>query len=246
MPYVDGLKPFMTNFDIVNGTTMYVFINFLVSSVIQFVLGKNFYVSAYKSLKHKSANMDVLIVIGTTSAWVYGLLLIGIGYTDEEQNSQDYHKEIHSHVHNFETASFIILIVLLGKFIESFSKMKTVDQLSNLAALKVSKANLLDEKDQRKLNLGCKFKEIPVELLELKDYVIVQPGGAIPTDGMVVFGRGCCNESMLTGEAKPIQKEIGMKVFGGTTLAQGSIILIVEKTAEDATFNQIMKLVEDA
>jgi len=62
----------------------------------------------------------------------------------------------------------------------------------------------LDEKDQRKLNLGCKFKEIPVELLELKDYVIVQPGGAIPTDGMVVFGRGCCNESMLTGEAKPI------------------------------------------
>ena len=92
MPYVDGLKPFMTEFDIVNGTTIYVFINGIVSSVIQFVLGRNFYVSAYKSLKHKSANMDVLIVIGTTSAWLYGLLLIGIGYTEEDQEGPDYHK----------------------------------------------------------------------------------------------------------------------------------------------------------
>jgi Cu+-exporting ATPase len=84
MPYVDGLAPFMTSFDIVSGTTLYVFINFIVSSIIQFVLGKAFYVSAYKSLKHKSANMDVLIVIGTSSAWVYGVLLIGIGYSDED------------------------------------------------------------------------------------------------------------------------------------------------------------------
>jgi len=125
---------------------------------------------------------------------------------------------VHSHVHNFETASFIICIVLLGKFIETFSKLKTVDKLSDLASLKVSKANLLNEKNLNKINLGCKFKETPVELLEIKDFVIVQPGGAIPTDGIVVYGRGCCNEAMLTGESRPQQKEVGVKVFGGTIL----------------------------
>ena len=164
-------------------------------------MGQNFYSNAYKSLKHKSSNMDVLIVIGTTSAWAYGVILIIIGYDEKDQVSKKFHMMIHSHVHNFETSAFIILIVLMGKFIETFSKMKTVDKLSALASLKVSKANLLSEKDQGKINLGCKFKETAVELLEIKDFVIVHPGGAVPTDGTVVFGRGCCNESMLTGEA---------------------------------------------
>ena len=82
--------------------------------------------------------------------------------------------------------------------------MKTVDQLSNLASLKVSKANLVKERDSSKLNLDCKYDEIAVELLEIKDFVIVLPGGAVPTDGQVVYGRGCVNESMLTGEARPV------------------------------------------
>lgn len=112
-----------------------------------------------------------------------------------------YHMLIHSHVHNWETSSVLIMIIILGKFIEAYSKMKTVGKLSDLASLKVSKALLVKEKNRANINLGCKFEEIPVELLELKDYVLVQPGGAIPTDGIVVFGRGCCNESMLTGEA---------------------------------------------
>ena len=84
-----------------------------------------------------------------------------------------YHMQIHSHVHNFETSSILIMIVIVGKFIEAFSKMKTVGQLSELASLKVSKALLIKEKDPAKINLGCKFEEIPVELLELKDFVLV-------------------------------------------------------------------------
>jgi P-type E1-E2 ATPase len=145
--------------------------------------------------------------------------------------------KVHSHVHNFETSAILITIVLAGKYIETFSKMKTIDKLSQLASLKVTKANLIKEKDQSKLSLNSDFEEVVVELLEIKDFVMVQPGGAIPTDGLVVFGRGCCNESMLTGEAQPIQKEIGQKVFGGTILTQGSLIIKVEKIAEDATFN---------
>ena len=118
--------------------------------------------------------MDVLIVIGTTCAWTYGVILTITGYNEAEQaDSEQYAKQIHHHVHNFETASFIILIVLLGGFIGAFSKMKTIQKLSELASLKVYKANLLVEKNLSKINLGCKFTEIPVELLEIHDFVIV-------------------------------------------------------------------------
>lgn len=82
--------------------------------------------SAYKSVKHGSANMDVLIVVGTTAAWAYGIMRIVMGYTIEEQLSYGYVMSIHSHVHNFETASILIMIVILGKLLESYSKMKTV------------------------------------------------------------------------------------------------------------------------
>ena len=172
-------------------------------------MGIHFYRSAYKSLKHKSANMDVLIVVSTTSAWVYGVVLIFYGYSEEEQKSAGYSMMIHNHVHNWETSAVLIFIVIIGKFIESFSKVKTVDKLSHLASLKVTKANLVSEKDPKKVNLSAKFNEIPVELLEIGDLALVQPGGAVPTDGVVVHGRGCCNESMLTGESQPVTKEIG-------------------------------------
>lgn len=139
------------------------------------------------------------------------------------------------------------MIVLLGKFIESYSKLKTLDKISVLASLKVSKANLLKNQDMKKLkSLNSPSKEIDVELLAINDLFVVQPGGAVPTDGVVVLGSGFCNESMLTGEAKPVAKEIGMTVFGGTILTKGSIIVKVTKLAEDATFNQIMKMVENA
>jgi P-type Cu+ transporter len=245
VPYT-GMKSFMTSLLIWRGNSLYVFLNMILAGVIQFYMGHHFYQSAYKSLKHKSANMDVLIVLSTTAAYFYGVVLTIIGYSEHDQMSDMFHMQVHSHVHNWETSSVLIMIIILGKYIESYSKMKTVDKLSNLASLKVSKANLVHEKDQNKLNLGCKFTEIPVELLEKKDFVLVQPGGAVPSDGKVVYGRGLCNESMLTGEARPVNKEIGLKVFGGTILIQGSIIVKVEKTSEDATFNQIMRLVENA
>lgn len=110
--------------------------------------------------------MDVLIVTGTTAAYAYGIILIINGFPDKLVNYYDdkmkhhYHMMIHSHVHNFETSSVLILIVLIGKLIESYSKMKTIGQLSKLASLKVHRANLLKETDVSKLDLTCSFKEI--------------------------------------------------------------------------------------
>lgn len=133
VPYVDPMMGFMTNYPIYKGNTLYILIIMILSTIIQFTLGYHFYISAYKSVKHKSANMDVLIVLGTTSAWIYGIIKFVIGYTENQQQSMEYMQIIHNHVHNFETASILILIVTVGKFIEAYSKMKTVDKLSDLA-----------------------------------------------------------------------------------------------------------------
>ena len=85
-----------------------------------------------------------------------------------------------------------------------------------------------------------------MELLQVNDYVKVYPGGGIPVDGVVIYGKGIVNESMLTGESKPIHKDLKEKVFGGTILTQGNIIVKVTKTAENSSINQIIKLVENA
>lgn len=246
IPYTPAAQTVMTKGHIWRGNTAYILVILILSSIIQFGLGRHFFTSAYKSVKHGSPNMDVLVTISTMAAWLYGVALIFVGYSEKDQKSDMYRHMIHNHAHNWETNSVLIFIILIGKFIESFSKMKTVDKLSNLASLKVTKANLVKEEDQNKVNLSSKYDEIAVELLEIGDFVFVQPGGAVPTDGTVIFGRGCCNEAMLTGESAPVVKDIGVQVFGGTILVQGSIILKVTKTSEDATFNQIMKLVENA
>lgn len=127
VPYVHSLKPLMIYVKLIGGNTLYVLLLFLMATYIQFVMGKHFYLSAYKSIKHKSANMDVLIVISTTAAWLYGVVLSLIGYSIEEQeNEMKYKMMIHAHVHNWETSSILIVIIILGKYIESYSKMKTV------------------------------------------------------------------------------------------------------------------------
>jgi len=123
------------------GNTVYVFLVVLLSSIIQFYVGHSYYISAFKSVKHKSANMDVLIVLGTTSAWLYGILLIFRGFPSEMYNfrskmmKHNYHMMIHSNVHNFETSAVLILIVTLGRYIKSYSKMKTIGKLSELASM---------------------------------------------------------------------------------------------------------------
>jgi len=110
--------------------------------------------------------MDVLIVMGTTYAWLYGVILIFYGYPIElVEYKSPYMKKmygmmIHMNVHNFEMSAVLILIVTLGKFIESYSKMKTIGKLSELASMKVQKANLVQEQDFANLNLNCKFKEV--------------------------------------------------------------------------------------
>ena len=110
----------------------------------------------------------------------------------------------------------------------------------------MTKGNLVEVEDSAQLSLDSKDREVSVELLQEGDFVKVYPGSGVPLDGVVVLGSGICNESMLTGESRPVSKEPGTTVFGGTILLQGNIIMKVEKTAENSSVNQIIQLVENA
>ena len=210
-------------------------------------MGSSFYKSALNSLKHYSANMDVLVVLGTTAAWGYGIVLIFVGYPPDLGETipfQEFQMQIQNHAHNFEISAALITIILIGKYIETLSKKKTVDKLSELASLKVTKAMLVEGGLPSSLDVSS--KEIEVELVQVNDYVKVFPGSGIPVDGEVLVGKGLCNESMITGESRAVPKDIGSKIFGGSILIQGNIIMKVSRTSENSSLNQIIKLVENA
>ena len=146
IPYT--VPEFMTAFILLNGMPLYIFLLLGFSSIIQFVMGANFYKGALKSVKNCSANMDVLVVLGTTAAWLYGVILIIVGDHEITIKRGEDHEEhvrhaIHEHAHNFEISASLITVILLGKFLESYSKKQTVDKLSQLASLKVTKAMLV-------------------------------------------------------------------------------------------------------
>lgn len=129
IPY--AYPQFLTMYNHVNGVPLFVFLNATFSSIIQIFMGAPFYMNSYKSLRNKSANMDVLIALGTTSAWLYAIVLIGVGYKEADMMDASMYKEkILMHAHNFEISSVLITIILVGKFLESVSKKKTVDKLS--------------------------------------------------------------------------------------------------------------------
>jgi Cu+-exporting ATPase len=150
-------------------------------------MGAPFYVAAYKAVSHGAANMDVLVVLGTTSAWLYGIILILMQLPEEkdihahhemsieamEEMHMETHRQIHEHAHNFEISASLITVILLGKYLESLSKKQTVEKLSNLAKLKVTKAMLLKS---GKASLSEAAVETDVELLELKDLIKVTSG----------------------------------------------------------------------
>ena len=206
------------------------------------MLGASFYRGAYKSVMNGSANMDTLVVLGTSAAWLYGFILIFIGYQlpdsfyllEQSVRDEVMRGKVHEHAHNFEISSTLITVILFGKCLEAYSKKQTVDKLTDLASLKVSKACLMTMTEAELSDAG---KEIDIDLLVVGDIVKVIQGQTIPIDGTLVKGSGLVNESMLTGESNSMVKNIDSKVFGGTLLTRGSILVRVDKLADSAAIN---------
>lgn len=199
---------------------------FILATPIQFALGWQFYVGAYKSLKSKSANMDVLVAMGTSAAYFYSLylMLTHLGHSG--------HVPLY-----FETSALLITLILLGKYFEMRAKGHASDAISKLAALQVKDAEV--ERDG-------KIEMIAIDDVRVGDIVWVRSGQQIPLDGQVIEGSTTVNEAMLTGESMPVEKNIGDTVIGSTINQTNFIKLQVTHVGEDLVLNQIIKVVEEA
>jgi Cu+-exporting ATPase len=194
----------------------------LVATPVQFYVGWQYYVGAWKSLRGGSANMDVLIAMGSSVAYFYSVLVtLGI---------------IGGHVY-FETAAVIITLIRLGKYLEARAKGRTSEAIKKLMSLRAKTARV--ERDGKEL-------EVPLEDVLVGDIIHVRPGETIPVDGVVTGGRSSVDESMLTGESLPVEKSAGDSVIGATLNKMGSITFEATRVGKETALAQIIHLVEEA
>ena len=213
-------------------------INPLNYAIIQMILvipvmlaGYKFYINGFKSLINKNPNMDTLVAIGTSSAFLYS------AYTTFKMATTTMGVGHGHHQLYFESAGIIIALILLGKYLESRAKGKTGEAIKKLMGLQPKTALIIK---------GNEEIEIPIEEVEVGDVIIVKPGAKIPVDGVVVEGHTSVDESMLTGESIPVEKNIGDNVTGASINKNGVIKFRAEKVGLDTALAQIIKLVEDA
>jgi Cu+-exporting ATPase len=189
---------------------------------VQFYTGWDYYVGGFKSLRSKSANMDVLVALGSSVAYLYSIAVtVGL---------------LGGHVY-FETSAAIITLIKVGKLLEARAKGKTSEAIKALMGLQPKTARI--ERD------GIEF-DIPTDQVAAGDIVVVRPGERIPVDGIVVSGRSSVDESMLTGESLPVDKSVGDGVIGATINKQGLLKFEATKVGRETALAQIIRLVEEA
>ena len=203
-------------------------VQLLLSTVIMYI-GRRFYVSGFKALRHLNPNMDSLVAIGSTAAYIYSLVVLFL--------LSDNPSLVHDGLY-FESAAVVVTLVSLGKHMESASKHKTTGAIRRLMALTPDTALLRGENGS--------LTEVPTDILRVGDVVLVRPGERVPLDGEVVEGEGGVDESMLTGESLPVDKAPGSEVIGGSIGVNGSLYVRVTRVGADTTLSKIIKIVEDA
>jgi len=223
-----GLLDQIEAIEIIPGIKTLYLILFVLSTPVQFWTGKDFYIRAYNGLKHRSANMDLLIALGTSAAYFFSVFSMIYPLFEPHFEGEIF----------FETAALLITFVVLGKYLEAMAKGKTSNAIKRLMGLQAKTATILDEENNE--------REISIELVEKEDLLLVRPGEKIPTDGVVEYGFSTVDESMLTGESMPIQKDIGDFVAGATMNNEGMLKVRVTKVGKETALAQIIKLVEDA
>ncbi|KAB7665128.1 heavy metal translocating P-type ATPase [Bacillus sp. B1-b2] len=194
---------------------------------VQFIIGWQFYVGAYKALRNASANMDVLVALGTSAAYFYSVYLA----------FQSINHSTHSVGLYFETSAILITLILLGKLFETKAKGKSSDAIKKLMGLQAKKAMVIRH---------GKELELPIEEVVVGDTLIVKPGERIPVDGVIVRGQSAMDESMLTGESIPVDKKIGDVAIGATINKNGHLQIKAQKIGKDTALAQIIRVVEEA
>jgi Cu+-exporting ATPase len=251
LPFLD-----MGRVELISGLFLGDVVCMVLAIPVQFGIGKRFYISAYKSLKHASPTMDVLVVLGTSCAFFFSIaaMLVSIFFPPHTKPNT-----------LFDTSTMLIMFISLGRFLENRAKGQTSKALSRLMSLAPSMATIYadplaaekaaekwestevsgDPKTPREGN-AAEEKIIPTELIQVGDIVILRPGDKIPVDGVMVRGETYVDESMVTGEAMPVQKLKGSVLIGGTVNGHGRVDFRVTRAGRDTQLSQIVKLVQDA
>lgn len=214
------------DFGLIGPWSYAIWVNWLfwaLATPVQFYTGWDYYTGGLKSLKNKSANMDVLVAMGSSVAYFYSLAVL-------------LYPSIGKHVY-FETSAVIITLIKLGKMLEARTKGRTGGAIRRLMGLRPKTATISEE---------GKEKEIPLSQVEVGDVVIVRPGESVPVDGVVLDGESAVDESMLTGEPIPVDKGAGDKITGGTINGEGRLKFEATAVGKDTALARIIRLVQEA
>jgi Cu+-exporting ATPase len=196
---------------------------------VQFIIGFRFYRNAYRALRSGSANMDVLITMGTTASYFFSVYN---AFFARHEGMMKELKELY-----FETSAVIITLILLGKYLEAVAKGRTSEAIKKLMGLQPKTARVIRD---------GKENDIPIEEVEPGDVIVVRPGEKIPVDGRILEGNSAVDESMLTGESIPAEKKAGDHVVGATINRFGNFRFEATRVGKDTVLSQIIKMVEDA
>ncbi|MDY0939754.1 MULTISPECIES: heavy metal translocating P-type ATPase [Priestia] len=194
---------------------------------VQFVVGKQFYVGAFKALRNKSANMDVLVALGTSAAYFYSLYSSLKSFGSSAHTDQLY----------YETSAILITLILLGKLFEANAKGRSSEAIKKMMGLQAKTAVVVRD--------GAEV-EIPVEEVQKGEVIFIKPGEKVPVDGEIIEGQSALDESMLTGESVPVDKNIGDKVIGATLNKNGFLKIKATNVGRETALAQIIKVVEEA
>lgn len=205
-------------------------------AVIVLVINQKFFISGWKSLWHKSPNMDTLVALGSGASFVYSTYAL-FAMTDAQVHGGATAAMEYMHEFYFETAAMILTLITVGKMLEAHAKGKTTDALKGLMKLAPQNAVILDREEE---------KTVPIEQVKKGDIFVVRPGENIPVDGVVLEGHSAINEAALTGESIPVDKVEGDAVFSATTNQSGFLKCQATKVGEDTTLAKIIQLVSDA
>ncbi|WP_151039894.1 heavy metal translocating P-type ATPase [Bacillus safensis] len=194
---------------------------------VQFIVGWPFYVGAYKALRNKSANMDVLVALGTSAAFFYSLY----------ESIQSAIRGTHEAALYYETSAVLITLIVLGKLMEARAKGRSSEAIQKLMGLQAKEAVI--ERDGKQMT-------VPISDVKVNDLVFVKPGEKVPVDGEIIEGTTAIDESMITGESLPVDKTAGDMVIGATINKNGFIKIKATKVGKETALSQIIRVVEQA
>ncbi|MGF1489599.1 MAG: heavy metal translocating P-type ATPase [Prochloraceae cyanobacterium] len=228
---VVGSLPAMTglNIPLIPGWLHNAWVQLVLSTPVMFWCGKSFFVGAIESCKHRTADMNTLVALGTGAAYLYSLAAT---FYPDFFLSQGLRSAVY-----YEAAVVIITLILLGRLLESRAKTKTTEAISKLIGLQAKTARVIRNEEEI---------DIPIAQVKVGDLILVRPGEKIPVDGEIISGSSTVDESMVTGEAIPVKKQAKDEVIGATINKTGSFKLIAKRVGKDTVLAQIVKLVRDA